>query len=104
MLLLLVLVAGGASGCNGQSQSIRSVSVRTEDPQARRETVAELREAWRTREVPNDSSGRKAEERFLVRLSGAVPRFKDTESYADFCRLWNQCMREHLKRFPESQS
>ncbi len=100
-LLVLALVAGG---CNGQPQPIRSVTVHTEDPEARKASMAELRAAWQDREVPANLNGRRAEERFLVRLSSAVPRFKNTESYADICRLWNQCMREHLARFPESQS
>jgi hypothetical protein len=78
------------------------VEVRTGSAEARRESLADLRTAWRTREVLNDDSGRKAEQRFLVRLSGSVPRFKGTESYAEFCRFWNECLREHLSRFPES--
>jgi hypothetical protein len=100
-LLLLVLVAGGLTGCNGQPQPIRTVEVRTESAQARRESLADLRTAWRTREVLGDLRGQRAEQRFLVRLSGAVPRFKDTESYGEFCRFWNECLHEHLSRFPE---
>ncbi len=83
-LLLLVLLAGGAGGCAGQAEPIRPVSVHTEDSQARKESLAE--------------------QRFLVRLSGAVPRFRDTESYGEFCRLWNECLHDHLARFPESAS
>jgi len=101
-LLLLALVAGGASGCDGQSQPIRSVSVRTESPEARKESVAELRAAWREREIRAGTKGMWAEQRFLVRLSGALSRFKGTESYGDFCQLWNECLREHLARFPHS--
>lgn len=101
-LLLLVLVAGLAGGCAGQAEPIRSVSVRTENSQARKESLAELRAAWRTREVAEDDAGRRAEQRFLVRLSSAVPRYKGTESYGEFCRFWNECLRDHLSRFPES--
>jgi hypothetical protein len=101
-LLLLALVAGGASGCDGQSQPIRAVSVHTDSREARKESVAELRAAWRTRELRDDTRGRWAEERFLIRLSGTFPRFKGTESSGEFCQLWNECLREHLARFPES--
>jgi hypothetical protein len=101
-LLLLVLVAGGMTGCNGQAQPIRTVDVHTENSEARKETLVEMRTAWRDREVRGDLRGQRAEQRFLVRLAGAVPRFKDTESYVEFCRFWNECLREHLARFPDS--
>ena len=98
-LLLLALLAGG---CGEPDRVIRSVSVHTESPEARKESVAELRAAWRSREVLDDRRGMWAEQRFLVRLSGAISRFKGTESYNEFCQLWNECLREHLARFPKS--
>src|SRR4051812_22462384 len=102
-LLLLALVAGGTGGCSAPPQAIRTGSGHPPTPQARQENKAQLRPAWQSREVLNDTRGQRAEERFLVRLSGAVPQYKGTESYRDFCRLWNECLREHLTRFPESQ-
>ncbi len=99
--MTLLALAGGLVGCGG-NEPIRMVTVEAGDRDARRETMAELRAAWRSREIRNDDRGQKAEQRFLVRLSSAVRRFRDTESYGDICKLWNECVREHLARFPKS--
>lgn len=101
-LIVLGALALLAGGCVGQEGTIRDVTVRVENSDSRRETMAELRAAWRTREVRKDTRGKWAEQRFLVRLSRTVVRYKDTESYRDICQLWNECLRDHLARFPES--
>lgn len=104
LTLVLALLAGGLGGCAERAQPIKSVAVHAENFHARKETMADLRAAWRTRQILNDARGRKAEERFLVRLSSAVIRFRDTESYPDICRLWNECLKDHLARFPDSKA
>lgn len=102
LILGLALLLGGLSGCTEQASSVRSVTVRSDTAAHRKATLAELRHAWRTRERLADAKGQKAESRFLVRLASAVRQFQDTESYADICKLWNECMKDHLARFPES--
>ncbi len=102
LTLVLALLAGGLSGCSDQAQSVRSVTVRAGTAADRRETIAELRTAWRTREKLADTPGQKAEMRFLVRVASAVRKFEHTESYGDICKLWNECMKDHLARFPDS--
>lgn len=99
---LLALLVWGLSTRPERPAPIRIVAVQAHNPGARRETMAELRSAWRTRQVLKDDRGKRAELRFLVSLASAVRRFKDTESYVDICRLWNECLRDHLARFPES--
>lgn len=103
-LLALVLLAGALGGCSRYDQPIKRVTVHTNTPAERKESIAELRDAWLARERLADNKGKKAEFRFLVRLATTVNRFKDTESYTDICRLWNECLKEHLSRFPDSEA
>ena len=100
--LVVALLASTLSGCAKYPQPIKSVPIQADSSAARRETVAELRSAWRTRVVSSDIRAKQAELRFLVRLASAVRKFENTESYSEVCRLWNDCLKEHLKRFPES--
>lgn len=98
----LLLLGAGLTGCNERPDFIERVEIHTDTSLERKETMAELRAAWRSRTSPADEYGKRAELRFLVRLANTVRKYEDTESYTDFCNLWNQCLKEHLARFPDS--
>jgi len=98
----LVLLGAGLGGCTDRPEPIQMVTIQADTPLARKETMAGLRAAWRARSAPSNDHGKRAELRFLVRLASAVRKFEDTESYGDICKLWNDCLKDHLARFPES--
>lgn len=100
--LVVALLASTLSGCAEYPQPIKTVTIHADSSVARRETMAELRAAWHARTVSSDIRAKRAELRFLVRLASAVRKFEHTESYVDVCRLWNECLRDHLSRFPDS--
>jgi hypothetical protein len=87
-------------GCGRRAEGLLPIPVITMDSATeRRESLDALRTAWSGRSIEISPAHERAERQFLNRLIAFVQRSRGKEVYADACRLWNHCYRDHASRY-----
>lgn len=100
-LTLSGLAAGIFAISGGDDGQLRAPAVSTRTAAERRHAVEAMRSAWQARPHALSSENERAERIFLNRLVYFVRSTEGSESSPEARRLWNECYRDHERRYSD---